>query len=1090
MTPEERAEVAPGFVPSDDVSTPLSVKVADEAVSLATPIDSIVEIQEELAKEEPDYLKIGMLGGMEAIGLLAPGAGKAAQSMIRKGADMARQTDSVVDVASNIPQVPRSVTPSYTDEALLEADDILAEWGKGNLTNPQLRKAMSDKGFKIETKTISPKMTPDDIEVVGPDGNIVLWKDMPRGTKVDASGDIPKSSINPFKKTRPAYKLFVKRDGKLYPLFVNASDEIPVNEWLEADFPDVAFKGKTQKGGEGWYVPTKGAKRDPDRFFLDGEEITKKEYNKLGPNSKPFATVVRGEQSKATGDRIVIPDEETRQKLIDAGFITEKTGRTKDAPYGKVTAVAARPGYHASVNPVAEHLGPQDIKVTKDEVAKLLDAGVNPKAIRHRGDQYYVKRRAEDQYWAEVEMADDTSDELRAYMESQGRTDINDKVPKGGSYSYVDGQADGDTWVVGGDMKVKKILSREEAKAAQEAAGVKDLPYRDEIEEILGRKFAEGGLAGEDMYTGQQDYLLASSSGIEMSEGGSLEKQTEAVFKSSRGYAEGGEVGAAPDTTIGVDPVSGNEVPMGATPEEVRDDIPAQLSEGEYVVPADVVRFYGVKFFEDLRTEAKQGYAEMDQNGRIGGEPVGPEGMEMIEPEDDLPFDISELQMIDDEVEMAEGGYLERAMNREEPINRFESLLQFLFKDKDEYGETPIDRYKEQMGDDDMGFFESFMGNPIERGERKYGKKGYAEGGDTAPLVTNPFSPTGSTGGFEIKEYVNDAGEVMYIQFMNGQPMTFIPQGFRPKASASEQAATGAGVAATAAPATAGIATTGSDYNDRLDSMDVPEPKGKTARESWTDASLEEITKDAANLGYSNSLVSTGLGAINPLLGTAAGVGMGSASRSKAYDMLDGIAYQIETLKKNPEANASKIDELVKQQGVIQKYLEPSSKSASPATSLLKGSGIFGKQTSMYENLSDFGGDAGSPDGRVTFADTWLGDLLGFDGKAGIQATDEKGELLTLGRSLAGDRRQGSEEYEGSVEAAKKRKLAEQEAAKAKEKESSGNAALDAVMAKGIGASDAEQDRLNAIAAAARNNPTEENKQAAINAGLGWMFTK
>ena len=35
--------------------------------------------------------------------------------------------------------------------------------------------------------------------------------------------------------------------------------------------------------------------------------------------------------------------------------------------------------------------------------------------------------------------------------------------------------------------------------------------------------------------------------------------------------------------------------------EEVRDDIPAQLSDGEYVVPADVVRYYGVKFFEDLR---------------------------------------------------------------------------------------------------------------------------------------------------------------------------------------------------------------------------------------------------------------------------------------------------------------------------------------------------------------------------------------------------------------------------------------------------------------------------------------------------------
>ncbi len=71
-----------------------------------------------------------------------------------------------------------------------------------------------------------------------------------------------------------------------------------------------------------------------------------------------------------------------------------------------------------------------------------------------------------------------------------------------------------------------------------------------------------------------------------------------------------------------VDPVSGNEVPPGSLPEEVRDDIPAQLSEGEYVVPADVLRFYGMKFFEDLRKNAKIELAQMEANGRIGGQPV------------------------------------------------------------------------------------------------------------------------------------------------------------------------------------------------------------------------------------------------------------------------------------------------------------------------------------------------------------------------------------------------------------------------------------------------------------------------------------
>ena len=71
-----------------------------------------------------------------------------------------------------------------------------------------------------------------------------------------------------------------------------------------------------------------------------------------------------------------------------------------------------------------------------------------------------------------------------------------------------------------------------------------------------------------------------------------------------------------------VDPVSGNDVPPGSLPVEVRDDIPARLSEGEYVVPADVVRFFGVKFFEDIRMQAKMGLQQMEEDGRIGGEPV------------------------------------------------------------------------------------------------------------------------------------------------------------------------------------------------------------------------------------------------------------------------------------------------------------------------------------------------------------------------------------------------------------------------------------------------------------------------------------
>ena len=33
--------------------------------------------------------------------------------------------------------------------------------------------------------------------------------------------------------------------------------------------------------------------------------------------------------------------------------------------------------------------------------------------------------------------------------------------------------------------------------------------------------------------------------------------------------------GKVPDNTVAVDPVSGNDIPMGATAENVRDDVPA-----------------------------------------------------------------------------------------------------------------------------------------------------------------------------------------------------------------------------------------------------------------------------------------------------------------------------------------------------------------------------------------------------------------------------------------------------------------------------------------------------------------------------------
>ncbi len=71
-----------------------------------------------------------------------------------------------------------------------------------------------------------------------------------------------------------------------------------------------------------------------------------------------------------------------------------------------------------------------------------------------------------------------------------------------------------------------------------------------------------------------------------------------------------------------VDPVSQNQVPPGAMPKEVRDDVPIRASEGEYIIPADVVRFLGLEKIESLVAKAKESLSQLHEGGRIGGKPM------------------------------------------------------------------------------------------------------------------------------------------------------------------------------------------------------------------------------------------------------------------------------------------------------------------------------------------------------------------------------------------------------------------------------------------------------------------------------------
>lgn len=68
---------------------------------------------------------------------------------------------------------------------------------------------------------------------------------------------------------------------------------------------------------------------------------------------------------------------------------------------------------------------------------------------------------------------------------------------------------------------------------------------------------------------------------------------------------------------VGYDDESGNPIPAGSNAENVRDDIPAALSTGEYVLPANVVRWHGLKHIQGMMDEAKMGLMSMKMEGQI-----------------------------------------------------------------------------------------------------------------------------------------------------------------------------------------------------------------------------------------------------------------------------------------------------------------------------------------------------------------------------------------------------------------------------------------------------------------------------------------
>ena len=248
-----------------------------------------------------------------------------------------------------------------------------------------------------------------------------------RGSGIEKKG-VGSAQDKEFIKTRKAYKLFEQdpETGTLYPLFVDAKTPVRVGEWQKATLPDTAF---------------------------------------TAPNGKQYVPSKKWDGKAGTGDSIAIPDQATREMLIEKGFLPQ--GSTAKS----IKAVALRPGWHSGEFPVASHIGPEEVVMGQK-----------------------MKTRGPNQVWAEVEVPDDVdwqalANERASIVKSGARkgeinraeAQITDELPLGGSYKYQQGQARDGNWIISGEMRVNRVLDDDEVRSINESAGMQDLPRLTEL---------------------------------------------------------------------------------------------------------------------------------------------------------------------------------------------------------------------------------------------------------------------------------------------------------------------------------------------------------------------------------------------------------------------------------------------------------------------------------------------------------------------------------------------------------------------------------------------------------------------------------
>ena len=263
-------------------------------------------------------------------------------------------------------------------------------------------------------------------------------------------------------------------------------------------------------------------------------------------------------------------------------------------------------------------------------------------------------------------------------------------------------------------------------------------------EDAIREAILAGVIEPTSIHTTQKEAVTASkkrSANLQhFNKGGVMIGQQMELFQDGGLRDEGGQI----------DPMSGNQVPSGALANEVSDDVPAQISEGEFIFPADVVRYIGLEKLMQMRQEAKQGLKMMEDMGQMGNSD------EATMP-DDVPFDMSDLDIgeasaessMESPIPFSKGGVVKMQTGGglfDDP--RFKNQTQ---------SQSPV------MSDDDKKEIENAL------------------------LGT-------AYGNIVMKRYVDADGNVKYIPHIDGKPQMAIPEGYELDTSAPTPENSGANI--------------------------------------------------------------------------------------------------------------------------------------------------------------------------------------------------------------------------------------------------------------------------------------------------------